>query len=165
MIIREFVSVDTCNKNRIFTEVRCEVCSVIFTRQKRLLKLHTCSIKCNNVLKGSTVEVECSNCGVPVFKAKSKLTNSKSGKYFCCRACKDEAQTYMTEIQPSHYGTGTGIDSYRQKAFKVYKPICAECGYSNILALEVHHIDKDRNNNVISNLKILCANCHTIEHK
>lgn len=162
-IIKEYVSVDTSNKNRIFTEVRCDVCSAIFTRQKRLLKLHTCSIRCNNVLKGSTVEVQCSNCGVPTFKAKTKLSGSKSGKYFCSRKCKDEAQTYMPEIQPSHYGSG--ISSYREKAFRAYKPICMLCGYSNTLALEVHHIDKDRHNNDLSNLKILCANCHTLEHK
>lgn len=165
MIIKEFTSTDSSGKNRVFVEVKCEVCCSIFTRQKRKLNLHSCSIKCNNVLKGTSIEVICDNCGVPTFKAKSKLENSRSGKYFCCRACKDEAQTYMTEIQPSHYGTGTGVHSYREKAFRAYKPICSECGFSNILALEVRHIDEDRDNNDLSNLRILCANCHSIQHK
>ena len=30
--------------------------------------------------------------------------------------------------------------------------------------LHVHHIDRDRENNDLSNLEILCANCHAIEH-
>ena len=31
--------------------------------------------------------------------------------------------------------------------------------------LIVHHKDRDRNNSDISNLEILCANCHMKEHK
>ena len=165
MIVKEFTGLDTCNKNRVFVEVTCDVCSGLFTRQKRLLKQHTCSIQCSNVLKGSAVRINCDNCGIFTFKATSKLANSKSGKYFCSRACKDTAQSYMKEIQPAHYGNGTGVHSYRDKAFRVYKPICTDCGFTNILALEVHHLDKDRSNNDIDNLVILCANCHSIRHK
>jgi 5-methylcytosine-specific restriction endonuclease McrA len=69
----------------------------------------------------------------------------------------------MEEIRPSHYGNGKF--SYREKAFRELEHKCAECGYTNVDALEVHHIDKNRDNNDISNLVILCANCHTIRHK
>jgi len=30
--------------------------------------------------------------------------------------------------------------------------------------IQIHHIDKDRTNNVESNLKLLCYNCHKKEH-
>lgn len=162
MIIKEFVSKDTSNRTRMFLELQCEVCKTIFSRQKRLVNTHTCSAKCRNAFTGITVELQCDNCGVPFFRAKSKLDNSKSGKYFCCRQCKDTAQTYMEEIRPEHYGNGRA--SYREKAFRHYKPICTKCGFPNRLALEVHHKDKDRNNNEIDNLEILCANCHNISH-
>lgn len=42
---------------------------------------------------------------------------------------------------------------------------CNRCGWNNLLSvLEIHHIDRNRSNNHISNLEILCPNCHTIEH-
>jgi hypothetical protein len=38
---------------------------------------------------------------------------------------------------------------------------CARCGYCEIKSsLHVHHIDRNRSNNDISNLIVLCANCH-----
>jgi predicted HNH restriction endonuclease len=39
------------------------------------------------------------------------------------------------------------------------------CGYDNLHALVVHHIDEDRSNNTIDNLIVLCANCHAEVHE
>lgn len=166
-IVKEYTSKDTCGKNRVFVDVECQTCTSIFTRQKRQLheQYHCCSSMCLNIAKGNTVELICDHCSTPFVRAKSKLELSKSGKYFCCRACKDAAQKYMIEIQPDHYGTLTGHTTYRARALKHYRPICNRCGYSNLLALEVHHKDRNRENNEISNLEVLCANCHTLEHK
>jgi hypothetical protein len=42
---------------------------------------------------------------------------------------------------------------------------CEECGISDWLgkpiSMEVDHIDGDTNNNDLSNLKVLCPNCHS----
>lgn len=166
-IIKEYVGKDTCNRNRTFVDVKCQICTNIFTRQKRQLntEYHCCSAMCLNIAKGNSIELHCDHCGDLFIRAKSKLELSKSGKYFCSRKCKDTAQKYMIEIQPDHYGQITGHTTYREKAFKTYLPLCNRCGYSNKEALEVHHKDRNRENNEISNLEILCANCHTIEHK
>jgi phage terminase large subunit GpA-like protein len=166
MIIREFERLDTSNRKRIFAECKCSVCNSLYIKQKRQLnEYNTCSIQCTNVANGRTIVHNCDHCGELVFKAKSKAEASKSGKLFCSRECKEAAQKYMVEIQPEHYGTTSGIRSYREKAFKHYEPVCNKCGYTNIIALEVHHKDKNRDNNSIDNLEILCANCHTIEHR
>lgn len=163
MIIKEYQGLDTSGRKRIFAECRCSVCNRLYARQKRQLnEWNTCSIQCTSIAKGSTVVCTCDHCGNLFFKSKSKVEASKSGKVFCCRTCKDAAQSYMLEIQPHHYGSGS---DYRSKAFKHYAPLCIKCGYSNINALEVHHKDKNRENNSIENLEILCANCHTLTHK
>ncbi len=58
-----------------------------------------------------------------------------------------------------------GKTSYRKLAISKLGAFCGECGYnSNEKVLEVHHIDKDRSNNNISNLIVLCANCHKLKH-
>lgn len=50
--------------------------------------------------------------------------------------------------------------NYRKLAFSHYDPLCAHCGFGIAAVLEVAHIDGDRHNNCISNLVILCPNCH-----
>jgi 5-methylcytosine-specific restriction endonuclease McrA len=43
--------------------------------------------------------------------------------------------------------------------------MCNRCGYnSEPRILGVHHIDRNRMNNEISNLEVLCPNCHSLEH-
>ena len=55
--------------------------------------------------------------------------------------------------------------AYRNKAFKELPNECMLCGESEIAVLIAHHLDMDRSNSDISNLAILCANCHIKLHK
>src|SRR5437764_8246678 len=50
--------------------------------------------------------------------------------------------------------------NYRKLAFNRYDPLCAHCGFGVPAVLEVAHLDCNRSNNDISNLAILCPNCH-----
>ncbi len=50
--------------------------------------------------------------------------------------------------------------NYRKLAFDAYPPVCAHCGFGIRDVLEVAHLDCNRSNNDISNLAILCPNCH-----
>lgn len=164
MIIEEFLALDTAGRARLFVRGYCTVCDAVYTKQKALLNNYgTCSLQCTNIARGVTLLCSCDHCGNSFFRAKSKITKSKSGKLFCCKECKNVAQTYMLEIQPSHYGQG--ITRYRERGLKHYGATCARCGYSgNSTALVVHHKDRNRLNGSLENLEVLCANCHAIEH-
>jgi 5-methylcytosine-specific restriction endonuclease McrA len=50
--------------------------------------------------------------------------------------------------------------NYRKLAFTRYDPLCAHCGFGVPAVLEVAHLDGNRGNNDLSNLVILCPNCH-----
>lgn len=69
---------------------------------------------------------------------------------------------------PAHYGVITRKDDckhYRKIAFNAKPQCCERCGYdSHPAAIIVHHIDRNRMNDDIANLEVLCANCHAIEH-
>lgn len=52
--------------------------------------------------------------------------------------------------------------SYRKIAFCQYPAECAVCQSAE--NLEVHHKDRDRSNNHIDNLQILCTPCHRKQH-
>jgi len=112
--------------------------------------------------------VECAYCGIRFYKNKSKKKVSRSGLFFCCREHKDLAQRLggIEAIQPDHYNTGDGHSSYRVVALRALPHVCNRCGWEkHPEALLVHHIDHDRSNNDVSNLEILCPNCHVIEHR
>ena len=48
---------------------------------------------------------------------------------------------------------------------EIIKNKCELCGYSEYSgSLHVHHKDGDKNNNNMSNLSVLCSNCHMEYH-
>ncbi len=108
---------------------------------------------------------QCAYCNKSFYRTRSGQKNSRSGLQFCSRQCKDLAQRIggIQAIQPNHYGNGEY--SYRQLALDHLPHKCANCNYDkHIQVLVVHHIDGDRTNNNLSNLKILCRNCHYEVH-
>ncbi len=63
------------------------------------------------------------------------------------------------EKHNSHYRK----DCYIAK--KYYGQVCMKCGfYEEPGILQVHHKDRNRKNHDISNLIILCPNCHILIH-
>ena len=42
---------------------------------------------------------------------------------------------------------------------------CNACDLNEPEVIEIHHIDKDRSNNNISNLVSLCPTCHKLHHR
>lgn len=93
-------------------------------------------------------------------------------KHFSC-TLSDETTTCSYSCSNTYFRSGSnnpnwkngGGVKYRQTAFNFYGKVCKRCGFDNELALEVHHIDKNRQNNDVTNLEVLCANCHRIEHR
>ena len=108
--------------------------------------------------KGS-VQCNCANCGKEIWKTKSQLARSKTGNVYCSRSCatsKNNTLFKTGENHPNYVG-----NDYRQKALYAYEHKCAICGYNeDQRILEVHHKDENRSNNELSNLIILCPNCH-----
>jgi len=131
-----------------------------------------CSRRCsrihyNNNRTPLLPNVTCAHCNIMFYKNISKQKKSKSGLYFCSRAHKDASQKIggIKEIMPPHYGNGVGLHDYRRIAFLTKPKRCERCSYDiNPAAIIVHHKDRNRENYDITNLEVLCANCHFIEH-
>jgi RNA-directed DNA polymerase len=41
---------------------------------------------------------------------------------------------------------------------------CERCNYNKSEILQVHHKNRDRRNNNLENLELICPNCHYEEH-
>lgn len=55
-----------------------------------------------------------------------------------------------------------GQNDYRERCLAVNPNHCSICGDTG--RLEVHHIDGERDNNLLTNLKPLCGSCHSKVH-
>lgn len=142
----------------------CKYCKNEFITRRSVTKY--CNVDCANKSKIVPVisNAFCAQCDKPIYRSLSSLKGSKSGLYFCSKACKCEAQRIggIKEIMPPHYGTTT--TDYRS-LFKTEELICARCNYDEFdCSVEIHHIDKDRKNNSRENLIPLCACCHKALH-
>jgi len=148
----------------------CETCKRSFNAPVREVKRGNgrfCSLSCSSKrTKTKEPNCQCAYCDTEIYKFPSKIAASKSGLVFCDRACKEQAQKIggLKAIQPAHYGTSTSTQ-YRKLAFRELPNQCNRCSYcQHPEVLEVHHLDRNRDNNLIENLEILCPTCHRAEH-
>ena len=117
-------------------------------------------------INGFWYKSKCDDCGALVKKHNAKR----------CRDCWQEnikgtvrvvhnvphSEEAKRKMSIAQYKNGSGI--YWRLA-KIIKK-CERCGLTDRdKKLNVHHIDRNRKNNVITNLEVLCTMCHAYEHK
>jgi len=108
-------------------------------------------------LKYPIIERSCPVCSI-VFKTPNGGSEERTT---CGRSC---SNTYFRsgKNNPNYID---GATKYRTKAFSLLPNKCNRCSIDDMDVLIVHHKDRNRKNSDISNLEILCANCHMKEHK
>ena len=149
----------------------CGYCGTEFLKEVRTIQTNKmlghknyCCKKCQNKAKEKFVFVKCANCGKKIKKTPAELRASKSGRSFCNRHC---ASIVNNSVYKSGKNSGNykdGRASYRYRALAYYNSKCSVCGYNIEKVLQVHHRDKDRKNNSVENLDVLCPTCHKEYH-
>lgn len=104
----------------------------------------------------------CLNCGAELAPkaVNSRKTKTESPAVFarrkyCDRAC-------MAAAMVKDPMTLTRSYSNQKLAYKFMKAACEMCGTPDTLT--VHHEDRNWRNNEPSNIRTLCASCHTSHH-
>lgn len=132
----------------------CLICNKEFNHiSARCKTAKYCSNKCRYQAsrKRGKSEYKCPNCNIQFFDYPSR------NRIFCSKKCKADAT--LKNFKPT---LNTVRKSMRRRNLINE---CNRCGFnSHPLILGVHHKDRNQNNNNISNLEILCPNCHSIEH-
>lgn len=123
-----------------------------------------CSNECKNLgfKKGSMFT--CFTCQKPVYKSKQDQRRSRSGKFFCSKSCQTKWRN-LVFVGERHANWTGGESSYKHimRRAKV-PPVCKKCKTVDVRVLTVHHKDRNRKNNALSNLIWLCHNCHFLVH-
>lgn len=154
-------------RRRKAERVICATCNSSFLKRSSFVEeVNYCSRECFSETRKTQEQAKCSLCDKQISPILSRIKASKSGLLFCSRSCKDKGQrisSNIPEIQPGHYCNNRR--NYRKVAFRDSEKKCEICGYDkHEAALIVHHKDRNRENNTLDNLQVLCSNCHLIEH-
>lgn len=145
----------------------CKVCGKDFNTKLYFVEHgggKYCSTKCQYIgIKTGSMKA-CAVCGKESYKKLTQLQRSKSGKFFCGKSCQTKWRN-QEFVGEKHANWKTGLHTYRNRMLQSGAPkICRLCKTADSRVLAVHHIDKNRQNNKLSNLAWLCHNCHFLVH-
>lgn len=132
----------------------CSVCFKEFcVPSHRALIAKYCSRQCYYQSRrvGHASKSQCKKCNRTFYHCPSKK------RTFCSNKCRGLASRKESVKHP------TGLRRWMSRRRQMNK--CENCGYSDEpKILGIHHKDFDSRNNALSNLKLLCPNCHSLLH-
>lgn len=148
------------------------------TEEEYLLKPNHC-LNCQKELtfKQRNNKFCCSSCAASFNnkkRAKIKNIKEKRKKQSIIKKNFDKEEKYKQLVQLFEEGNNfikgsSQVPTFiRRYLFQKYNNCCQICGwgeenpYNHKIPLAIHHIDGDCTNNRISNLELLCPNCHSL---
>jgi hypothetical protein len=128
-----------------------------------------CGNECKDKFQTKRFVTKCETCGRVVHKKLHQAKKSKSGKHFCGRSCSAKFRNRFI-VGDKHVNYKHGTSTYREKALRFYGHSCQNenCPLSKIITIPTHmldvdHVDEDRKNNKMENLRVLCVWCHAVK--
>jgi hypothetical protein len=150
-------------------QVNCKQCSTEFYAKPSWLKNgygKFCSVQCRQQGQKNGKKFKCHMCLKEIYRTSSGQQRSKSGKFFCNKSCQTLWRNSEVHIGANHPNWTTGQSSYRDRLRRSSEEqVCKRCNTDDIRILSVHHKDRNRDNNKLSNLIFMCHNCHYLVHK
>lgn len=138
---------------------KCLICSKPIYKRPLEIQKNLGRLFCSSTCYGTSCRKEkpCIICG--------KLILASANKKTCSRGC---ANTHRAGIKYKlNEPRKDKVRSYRilkTRLSSVRGKICERCGYDKFEILHVHHKNRDRSNNELNNLELICPNCHYEEH-
>ncbi len=147
--------------------VACKICQNEFYIKPSHQKLgwgKYCSRNCRAKSQFNGKKVVCYICSKEVYRSNDELNQSKSGKYFCTKKCQTLWRNALyVEDRSSNWKSGKA--SYRKIMTRRDLLLkCTRCSLDDKRILVIHHKNRNRDDNTISNLICLCLNCHFLVH-
>lgn len=113
-----------------------------------------CSILCYGISQRK--EIPCIICKKPILSGLNKKTCSRSCANVNRAGIKYKIGSPRDKVKSQH--------ALKLKLLREKGTVCERCGYNKHEILQVHHKNRDRTNNTVDNLELICPNCHYEEH-
>lgn len=140
---------------------KCKQCASEIELHKTFCN-SSCAAKYNNVHRTRKKKVHYGNCD----NCQKELT--RSGKKFCNNKCQVEHQKKKIFLAIESGDLSINVERYKDYLIHKNGAKCMECGWNKVnqytgkIPVQLEHVDGDSTNNTLSNLKLLCPNCHTL---
>lgn len=139
--------------------MKCEKCNKEFSNYRALnghKRTHGESQGRYSVSRKKTPIKQCKNCGEDILK--------RSANIYCDNKCFIAYQWKTAKLRIEN-GSGR-VENIKKYLAEPYGKVCSECGCGDewngkMLTLQLDHIDGNSDNNSLSNVRLLCPNCHT----
>ena len=137
---------------------KCLVCDKPIYRRPAEIQKNEGRVFCSASCYGINLrkEIPCGVCGKMILSGLNKKT--------CSRSC---ANKHRTNIKYKIGRPKSNTESQRTSKSLLLKnrgKKCENCGYNKYQILQIHHKNKNRENNGLENLELLCPNCHAEKH-
>ena len=113
-----------------------------------------CSMACYGI--SCRKEIPCAICKKPILSGLHRIT--------CSKACSNKHRTGVKYKLHRPRDKVTSQRALKIRLIRVRGRNCERCGYGKYEILQIHHKDKNKNNNDLLNLELICPNCHFEEH-
>lgn len=134
----------------------CRTCNKKIYRRPSQIKNGNvfCSMECYG--KNCRREIPCLVCKKPILSGLNKKT--------CSRKCSNIFRSGISYKTGRPKDKVNGLKALKRRIIGKRGGLCERCKYNKYKILQVHHKNRNRNDNSDSNLEILCPNCHYEEH-
>lgn len=137
---------------------KCRICSTSIYRRPSEIKNGVgsvyCSMKCYGI--SCRKEIPCVVC--------KKLILSGANKKTCSRSCANRNRAGIKYKLNRPKDKVKAQRSIKIRLLRNRGGVCERCDYNKKQILQVHHKDRNRENNDLNNLELICPNCHAEEH-
>ena len=137
---------------------KCSLCCKVIYRRPGQLQQSGGRAYCGVVCYGISCREEkpCVVCGKPVLAGLNKKT--------CSRSCANTHRAGVLYKMGSPRDKVKSLQALKLRLLKSRGTKCERCDYNKHEILQVHHKDRNRSNNELKNLALICPNCHAEEH-
>ena len=136
----------------------CKICKKAIYKRPIEINRNKGNVFCSQNCYGISCrkEVPCVICGKPMLAGKNKKT--------CSRSCSNINRVGINYKQNRPHDKVVYQQGLKIRLLLIRGKNCERCGYNKTEILQVHHKDRDRKNNELKNLELICPNCHAEEH-
>lgn len=136
----------------------CVICKkAIYKRRWEILRNNGrvfCSMACYGI--SNRKEKPCVICGKLILSGQNKKT--------CSRRCANKHRIGIKYLVNRPRDKVKNYQSLKIRLLEQRGKKCKRCDYEKYEILQVHHRDRNRTNNELVNLDLICPNCHFEEH-
>ena len=138
--------------------IKCLVCNASIYRRPIEIQRNKGRVFCGQTCYGISCrkETPCVICGASILASAHKKT--------CNRSCANKHRIGIKYKLNRPKDKVKNQRSLKIRLLSLRSRRCERCRYGKYEILQMHHKDRDRNNNKLGNLELICPNCHMEEH-